>query len=219
MAQQKPKHRPGRRPIDWDPIEVEYRMGRLTLAALEAKYGVSATNISRHMRKHGIVRDLTDSVRLATRAKIIEREYNRRLESATGFAKNAVEAAAEVVADVVERHKSSMLQLREIWTTLVSELMSLSVAKRKGLTRERLIQIGADAGLDEEEVRAAIEAATMQARIGAVDKLANVLAKLVPLERKTYGLDEDGAENEWETKWRLLAEQYDTELAQSTQAS
>jgi DNA-binding transcriptional regulator PaaX len=97
--------------------------------------------------------------------------------------------------------------------------MSLSVAKRKGLTRERLIQIGADAGLDEEEVRAAIEAATMQARIGAVDKLANVLAKLVPLERKTYGLDEDGAENEWETKWRLLAEQYDTELAQSTQAS
>jgi hypothetical protein len=213
----KPKRRAGRRPIDWDPIEVEYRMGRLTLAALEAKYNVSATNISRHMRKLGITRDLTDSVRLATRAKVIEREYTKKLESATGFAKTAVEAAAEVGADVVERHKSSMLQLREIWTTLVNELLSLSVVQRKGLTRERLIQIGAEAGLDQDEVRAAIEAATMQVRIGAVDKLANVLAKLVPLERKTYGLDDSGAaDNEWESKWRLLAEQYDEELMRSS---
>lgn len=195
--------------IDWEAIEADYRIGRLTVRAMEAKYGVRAETIVRHMKRLGITRDLSEQVRAATRAKVLAEAIDQSSTDAKVKIKSAVDAAAEEGARLIGGHKSTLGGLREVAAEMMQELRALGAARRAGLSDEAIMQIGAQIGLDPAEVRAVIEANSLPVRASVADRLAGVLAKLIPLERKSYGLDEEGGKATWESEWLKLVEEYD----------
>ena len=61
----------GRRDIDWEPLERAYRIGQTSVVQIATKFGVQRASINRKARKDGWTRDLTDQVRVATKAALI----------------------------------------------------------------------------------------------------------------------------------------------------
>ena len=189
---------------DWEAIERDYRTGAFTDRELGAKHGLSHTAIQKRAKEHGWQKDLKGAVKRATEAKLLNAEVARvagdevAKRVATQVAKalpattEVVTAMAEVNTEVVLRHRGDLRALRDEAIALLMEL---------GFQRENMPAYEAllDTMLDEAGSPADMAAVRQQwqramgvgARIGGVKALAEVLAKLQPLERVAFGLDDD----------------------------
>lgn len=195
-----------RRKIDWDRIEAEYRVGQLTVRELGEKHGVAFESISRHMKKRGIERDLTDQVRAATKAAVIANEVNKASTERQQKVVDAVSVAAKVNSDLIERHKGAIGALRGLAETMAAELVQSSEALQSGVKDDDIVAAAGALGLSADQVRSLVANVALPARAMVADKLAGVITKLVPLERKTYGIDEGDGDTK-SASWIDLLEQ------------
>ena len=64
----------GRRRIDWEVIERDFRAGILTFREISTKHNISTSTLNVNAKKFGWVRDLTEAINKRTQQKIRSEE-------------------------------------------------------------------------------------------------------------------------------------------------
>lgn len=186
-----------RKDIDNDALERDYRSGRFTTRELGKMYGLSHVAVQKRAKSRGWTQDLSEAVRIATRAAVINEQFKRDIGDADEEVAKAyrstvrtIQAAAELNKEVILGHRKDIAGVRESAMAMLAELNLLATHPQE---IERMFEI-----LSAEMSEAQISAARLQfqnllrlhSRISSVHKLADSLTKLQALERKAFGLDE-----------------------------
>lgn len=178
----------GRNRYDWEAIARDYRTGQFTVRELALKHGPHHATISARMKADGVSPDLTREVRQATNAALMKADVAKLVETGVQSTVDAIAAAAEVNRQVIESHRSQLFTLRDTVAGMTSELMTVTGIQLK--PDVRLSDVATAANLEEGEVVALMSATSLPERVKIAEKLANTLARLIPLERQSRGLDE-----------------------------
>jgi len=211
---------------DWEAVERDFRTTRLTYRELGAKHGIYYTSIAKRATKEGWQRDLSAEVRQATKANLVreavkQRQQQQRAEhdAATDEAVkqriaeearatvDAVVVAAQANTKVVLRHRSDIAEAREVSLALLNEVRTATIDP------DGVRALFDKVTEDMDQVTKTIVAQRfgdmmkIHSRVGSMHKLADTLAKLQTLERKAFGLDEEGDDepNSYEDSLRKLA--------------
>jgi hypothetical protein len=146
---------------DWSAIESHYRAGTLSIREIARQNGVSDTAIRKQARKAGWTKDLSARVRIQVRESLV-REGSRQCELA-GIKPSDAAIVDEAAAMGVAVVRSHRYDINALRQAAA------------GL----LDDVRSDPGLK----------VTERARV--IAELAMAYARLVPLERQAFGLDED----------------------------
>lgn len=199
-----PAAKPSRKAVDWEAIERDFRTTHLSAAEIAAKHGdrVSRQAIHKRAKDKGWQRDLTDAVRQATKAKLVEAEVQRRLTPQVDKAvdnevdrrlastTDRVLVEAEIGAEVVMRHREDSRQARDVMLAMLGEL------KAATLFPDDLAALldKASQGIESPEALDGLRAElskhlSLRNRVASAQKLADAITKVQLLERKAYDLD------------------------------
>ena len=111
--------------IDWDLVETDYRVAQLSIRQIAEKHGVEASTITRRAKKDGWTRDLSESVRAATKAKVraaIANSAQQITTECTQRVASEVELAASVGAAIVGRQQGRVGRLAVLMEHMTTEL-------------------------------------------------------------------------------------------------
>jgi hypothetical protein len=151
---------------DWVAIEVAYRAGTLSIREIARQHGVSDTAIRKHAKAAAWTKDLSARVRIQVRESLV-REGSRHCELAGIKPSDAaiVDEAAAIGVAVVRSHRRDIEAVREAAAGLLSLLLAPA---RDGADEIPLIH-----------------------RSRVIADLSAALARIIPMERQAFGLDED----------------------------
>ena len=157
--------KPAPRP-DWEAVERDYRTGRFSLRELAALHNANHATIGRRVEREGWTKDLTQAIRLATHAKLIEEETQQHCDSARQSATTVVLAAAETNRQIILGHRRQAVAARTAMETARAKLLSLS-----------------------DTVADMRDAATF---VSATESLSRTTRTVIEIERTAFGLDDTG---------------------------
>ena len=179
--------------IDWEGIEREWRVGKLTQREIADRYGVSDEGMRKRFKKLGITRDLTETVRAATKAALIEKakvgatEVGQQIGAALGKAQlSAVESAVTENVRIIESHRKDIGRLKETLVGMGDELAQL--LGRSDEVKAIIEQIEPD---NEKLAGALSKSTSLMNRAAVLEKMAASLVKLIDAERKAHNMDDE----------------------------
>lgn len=176
---------PRRSKYDWDAIARDYRTGQFTVRELAAKHGAHYSLIAKMMRKFEVSPDLSAEVRMATNASLARAMVADHL--ARGVASDAILAAAEANRLIIDAHRTQLVTLRAAVAGMTAELRGEAGLQLP--TGRTIAQAAQSVGLSPEEVGCLLRAPSLSKRAQIAEKLVTTLARLIPLERQSRGLD------------------------------
>ena len=179
---------PARRRVDWEAVERDYRTGRFTLRELEAKHGANNATISRRAAKHGWTQDLSDAIKQATNARLIESIVATECSNAQQNAADTVLAAAEVNTRVILGHRSGLNRITEIKGKLLAQIEQAAENMVALADVIEMVRNPDDNGVDRAN-DALRKAMSRSALVDDLKKLADVDEKVRKGEREAFGLD------------------------------
>ncbi len=148
---------------DWPAVERDYRSTNLTLRELAELHNCDHTSIAKMASRHKWSRDLTEAVKLATKAAVIEQTLanaNRCQQDVT----KTVSDIADINTKLILRHQEDLADLREIVQSAKQVVMSFG---------------GRSVDLKEAALY-----------VQAVNGLATANKTLIEQQRKVHGLDD-----------------------------
>jgi len=174
---------------NWTLIHREYRTGQLSDSELCRKHGCSRGALQKKRDAEGWVKDLTQQVNEATRAKLITEDANvagskvaakeqgvTRIDAAD---LNEIELAAQTRLEVVRSHRRDIAKMQEIEQQILAELgdtanppTKVHVSNYQGTITQTVLGIA------------------VTDRASALQALAGVQHKRVQLERQAFNLDD-----------------------------
>lgn len=190
-----PKAKPAPVPhrTDWEAIERDFRAGKLTLREMAEKHSITAGRICQVSKEKGWSRgDLQESVRKATTAILIAEHIEGEVNKVKQGLNETVLAAAELNKQVILRHRDDLSKAREVSMRMLDELsITTTSADEIEALFEKVTEemSGPSLLLAQQRFR---EFMKLHSRVGSVHKLSDTLKKLQELERKAFGLDEEG---------------------------
>lgn len=178
----------GRKEVDWEKVEREFRMGKMTYAEMSNEFGINASTITRRAKKEGWTRDLSQLVRQETRAHI----------------------SAQIVAHAQETHKSRISEdAKAVEIEAISNAMLAADHERVGAKSRALFEVAIDQIAKElsdmpslESLAIAVAQNAPEAEAGlrkvlalpslvdAAKKATEGAAKAIDVERKSRNMDE-----------------------------
>lgn len=182
----------GRKRVDWDAVERDYRTGKFTLRELEGKHGATNSTIARWAKRHGWTQDLSVAVRQATNAALISEIVGKECSSAQQSAAETVLAAAEVNKQVILGHRQGLQALTDVKRTLLSQIEQAAAQLPDLAEVIELVRKPDDNGIDRAN-DALRKAMSRSALVDDLKKLADVDEKVRKGEREAFGLDADPA--------------------------
>jgi hypothetical protein len=155
---------------DWDAIEREYRAGQLSIEELARQHKLSDTAIHKRAKAKGWTRDLSGAVRTRVRESLVCEGVRANLIAwSKPSDADIIDEAAAIGVAVVRSHRRDIDALRQAAAWLLGEL-------------------GAPTQRDEDGVLVVVP---LIHRSRVIADLSSAMARLVPLERQAFGLDED----------------------------
>lgn len=162
-----------RKKTDWDAVERDYRATSLTLKELGIKYDCKPSAIANQAKRKGWQRDLTDAVKHATSARLIQVSVAEAVgaaveagsKSAAQAATDAVMAQAEMNVRIITSHRRRLADLHDLVDSAKAKLEEVG---------ENLVDVR--------------EAAVF---VQAAANLAGATKTLIEQERKAFGLDDN----------------------------
>lgn len=130
---------------DWEAIESAYRAGSLSVRAIGEKHGVNHATILKRANKEGWQRDLTDKVRVATKAKVTKSVTKDGNQSPVVTDQQIVEQASDEAAAVVLAHREGLAAWRGITNKLRDFLEDVDITEDNHSSMARSITAGVDA--------------------------------------------------------------------------
>lgn len=131
MTKKQPAPR-GRRPIDWDAVERDFRTTRLTDTELAGKHGATREAIVRRRKKDCAAdptrwqRDLAPEVRRATSALLLKESITQQITDGHRQITDAVMSAAEQGKQIILEHRRALKELADDAATAKAKLLALS---------------------------------------------------------------------------------------------
>jgi hypothetical protein len=153
---------------DLPAVERDYRTGQLSNREIARRHGRSESWVRKIAKENGWARDLADAVRHRVREDLVRDGVLANGDEAI------VDEAAAIGVEVVRSHRLDIARLRQAAAGLLDEL---------GLRGSP-----AEWQLSGEEGPILLKV-TDRSRV--VSDLAAIMARLIPLERQAFGLDED----------------------------
>lgn len=182
-----------RRRIDWEAIERDYRTGKFSLRELETKHRAGYADISKRAKKDGWTKDLRDAVKAATSAALIQQITTTATTEAQQNTTDVVLAAAELNKQVILGHRRDLATANHLAMELFAEVQLVTHSKEE---LSSLLRMACD-GLPPDDTLSVRQAfndlVKLHSRVSSVHKLADTLTKLQTLQRRAFGLDEEGA--------------------------
>lgn len=186
--------------VDWDAMEPDYRLGRISLRSLAVEYGCSEAAIRKHAKKYRWVRDL--SAKVHQRAKEMVRMEEVR---ATG-SQNAecvpktneerlteaeiVEVAAVNVANVLIGQRKIIERHAKLACSLLDELEGATDLRDDFEHLGELLYAPDEKGVDKlNEIYRKVIA--LPGRVDTFKKLSDTLKTLIGLQRQAVGLSDN----------------------------
>ena len=164
----------------WTEIKQEYILGQLSIAAISRSYGPTRQAIMKKADKLGWARNMADDVRAAVKKKSIEQELQQEV-TADNYSE-AIDKYGELGAGVIGAHK----------------VLFHKILRRCDVTLDRLIR--GDIIMDElasgKRIRKNIVVAATLAlkdQNTTLRTVSEVVARIVPLQRQAFNIDEDGS--------------------------
>lgn len=184
------KHR-----TDWDAVERDYRTGKFTLRELASKYGVSHQAIAKQAKTKDWTQDLSIAIKQATNAKLVDDLVAKEVARGGQAVANTILAAADLNKQVILSHRNDIRRARDLTNFLMQELEQITIAPSKVNKLVEVLAAGEEFTASEtlEARQAVTELMKLPNRILSAQRIAQVMARLQPLERKAFGLDDDVA--------------------------
>ncbi len=171
-----------RKKIDWEKVETEYRIGRLSLREIGATFGCSDTAVRKKAKKEGWERDLSEKIESKVRAKLVRADV--RAESKTSE-RELVEANAQAIINIRLEHRSDIRRAKDIVSRLFQEVDGAVLVKGKDDPPEVL---------------------SLPQRVDCVRKLTDSAKTLIGLEREAWGIKTDDQGGKTSALSELFAE-------------
>jgi hypothetical protein len=208
---------------DWPDVERLYRLGDLSIREIGRLHNVSEATIRAHARAAvpPWIRNLKERVR----SQIDERLAVEQAEKAEGRKPGApmsdqaiVDAAAAAGTAVVRRQRTTVNEAHERVVGILMRIKAMFERQENIDDMElAIMEETADPTGEEEPLlrmarlarrRRLLQLISLPAQINQIQGVAGALARIIPLERITFGLSEKGerGENEGNTVADLLQE-------------
>lgn len=197
-----------KKPIDWEAIERDFRLGQLSLRALAEKHGCTAAAISKKSKEKGWVRDATAEVRERTRAALLtaprkeEAKVNGVNSTVNTPTQEDIEVAVQTNLQVISRHRRDIAKGHGLVHLLFKQLESAAQDREE---LENLIE--EDTKEDDNAMRRnkLMKAISLPVHAAVLRDLSTSLKNFIPLERQAFNLDEQEHEEPYEERLRRLA--------------
>lgn len=188
----------GKRAIDWEAIEREYRAGVLSIREIAARHGCTDAAVRKRAKRDGWQRDLTGKVQEAVRTALVRAEVRDSpgaREERARTEREIVEEAAHTVVDVVRSHRKDVRASHAIVRTLLAQLGDAADYREtlrdmvEDHAEERLAK-GANPGTVGQERAMMMKMVALPAHAATARDLATALTKLIALERQAFNIDQ-----------------------------
>ncbi len=188
----------GRKRVDWDAVERDYRTTHYTDGELAELHGVTREAIVRRRRKDQAIdhsrwaRDLAPHVRAATNALLMQESIADAITDGHSQVTGTVLAAAEVNKQVILGHRQGLQALTDVKRTLLSQIEQAAAQLPDLAEVIEMVRKPDDNGIDRAN-DALRKAMSRSALVDDLKKLADVDEKVRKGEREAFGLDDDPA--------------------------
>lgn len=201
--------------IDWEALERDFRIGTLTTKEIATLHGVAYSTLRSRIKDCGWVRDLSETVRIATKAALLDDAKARAVEIGTRIGveigtKSALDQISGVEAQVgenvraVRSHLEASDRLKRIANGLMDDL-------EDAMSGQRLIATEIEKLAEDDPARAAFlrKATELKSKVETADKLGSVVSKYVMIDRQALGLDSEKASgnSNYEDMLRAIAKE------------
>jgi len=173
---------------DWEAVERDFRVGKLTLREMAEKHGVSAPRICQKAKEAGWQRgDLKKTVNEATQALLVAETVQGEVNKVKQGLNEAVLGAAELNKQVILRHRMRLQRTTDVVMRMLEEL-DKTTTDADGL--ERLFELAstdmdaAGLALFRQKFRDFMK---LHSRVASVQKLTAALRDTQNLEAQAYG--------------------------------
>ncbi|WP_168709041.1 helix-turn-helix domain-containing protein [Onishia niordana] len=112
---------------DWEACLRDYRTGQLSVRHLAAKHGIPESTVRSKAKAEGWQRDLTESVREATRIKLSR--SSSRSEIAQGDDDDVIEEASDTAVSTLLEHRHAIARWRGISERLADTLVVMPITE------------------------------------------------------------------------------------------
>lgn len=166
----------------------------MTLRELGEKYGCDHAAIARKAKRDGWERDLTDAVKKATNAKLIQAAVNSQVNKAITKGQHEVTktvlAAAEVNTQVILGHRNGLKRITSVRDALLDQVEQAAMNLPDLEAVIEMVRSPDDNGVDRANdlLRKALSRSSL---IDDLKRLAEVDEKVRKGEREAFGIDAD----------------------------
>lgn len=178
--------------IDWEAIEVDYRLGIKSLRAMADQYECAESAIRKRAKKEGWTRDLSAKVKAKADDLVRSEEVRSKVRTETPTEKQQIEIGALIQKDIILSHRKSIGGLQAVCESMTEELIAQRLSQEE-IQRLATIIAPKNEGDEPVDVDKAIAALNkMLALPGRADtfkKLVESKKALVAMEREAFGID------------------------------
>lgn len=200
-----------RKPIDWEAVEREYRVGQLSLRALGTKHGCTAAAISKRAEKFKWVKDATEEVRQRTKAALISQlaqveagEVNT-VNTVNTPTHEDIQVAVATNITIVRAHRKDIRTAADLVSLLMGQLIDAAQTREE---LEATIDNETEEDLNNQRRSRLYKAVALPTHAATIRDLTTAAKNLVALERQAYNLDETNSEETYEERLaRLMGKQ------------
>ena len=174
---------------DWQAVERDFRTASFTLRELAEKYGVSHQAIAKQAKKNEWSQDLTQAIRQATNAKLVNQLVDKEVAKGGQAVANTVLAAAEINKDVILGHRKGLNRIACIKVKLLDQIEQ-AVENMVDLSEViEMVRNEGENGMDRAN-DALRKSMGRSALVDDLKKLADVDEKVRKGEREAFGLND-----------------------------
>lgn len=173
---------------DWEAVERDFRVGKLTLREMAEKHGVSAPRICQKAKEAGWQRgDLKKTVSEATQALLVAETVQGEVNRVKQGLNEAVLGAAELNKQVILKHRARIQKTTDVVMRLLEEL-DRTTTESDAL--DRLFEIASE-DMKPEQLNVFRQQfrdfMKLHSRVASVQKLTAALRDAQNLEAQAYG--------------------------------
>lgn len=174
--------------IDWEKIERQYRLGKKTDEEISAANKISRSALARRAKKEGWSKDLSEQVKLETKAKVsaaIVKKATAKLLQSHKKDSNAVEVEAISNALLIAEHEKVGTKGRELFEKILDRIAEQVDATPSIEAVARMVEADDPAALP-----ALRKVLSLPSYVDSAKKATEGAAKAIDVERKARNLDD-----------------------------
>lgn len=181
-----------RKKIDWEALEVDYRLGIKSLRAMAEQYKCAESAIRKRAKKYGWTRDLSAKVKARAEDLVRSEEVRSKVRTETPTEKQQIEIGALIQKDIILSHRKSIGGLQSVCESMTEELIAQCMSEEEVQRLATIVAPKNETGavVDVDKAIAALRKMLgLSGRAETFKKLVESKKALVAMEREAFGID------------------------------